>query len=123
MAAIHLGVLNAAFKPIFMVPALALVGALLGGALIIALVRRWHRGNQTLGPSASDQLADCRKLYEQGDISEEEYKRLRAVLSGELLRSINRPAPAPDALQPSEAVQPALDKKRGELDPPAETGI
>lgn len=83
-----------AFDPSLMVPALAMAGALLLGALIVACVRRWQRGENSLSPSASDQLAKFRTLYEQGAISEEEFKRLRTVLSGEIRREHELPRPS-----------------------------
>jgi hypothetical protein len=93
------GIVVAAFEVGYLVPMLGLVAALLLGALIIAVVRHWQRSSQSLGPDASDQLAHFRSLYEQGAISEEEYKRLRKVLGGELRRSLETPARQPDAIQ------------------------
>src|SRR6187401_1409309 len=87
-----------------LVPALLLAGALLIGALVAACVRRWQRSNRPLSPSASEQLAEFRSLYEKGQISEEEYRRLRGVLGGEIRRSSN--LPAHQAKTSNEAVQP-----------------
>jgi hypothetical protein len=96
----------AAFDPMMMVPPLALVGALLIGAVVVAFVRRWQQTNRPLGPSASDQLAEFRKLYEQGSISEEEFKRLRTVLGGELRREIDLPAHPAVPARPTEPAPP-----------------
>src|SRR5262245_17448941 len=91
----------AAFEMRYLLPTLFLVGALLLGALIIAVVRRWQRNNVSRGPDASDQLAQFRTLYEQGAISEEEYKRLRTILGGELRRALEIPGQKPTAIQPA----------------------
>lgn len=106
MAAIELSrmIVVAAFEPVYLVPTLALVVALLLGAVVVALFRRWQRSSSSLGPSASDQLARFRALYEQGELSEEEYRRLRGVLGSELRRSADLPAvpPVPGPAQPPE---------------------
>jgi hypothetical protein len=82
-----------------LIPGLILGGALLLGALVVAVVQRWRKLNRPLGPTASEQLAHFRSLYEQGAISEEEFHRLRAVLAGEIRRSLQMPEnqPAPEA--------------------------
>jgi len=79
----------------FLGPGLWFVGALLAGALVVALIRRWQRHQPN--PTASDQLAHFRALYEKGQLTEEEFKRLRAVLSDELRRSLNLPNAPPAA--------------------------
>ena len=70
--------------------------ALLLAALVIELVRRWARKRDET-PSASDQLAQYRALYRRGEISQEEFDRLRAVLGGEILPGAKAPAPKPPA--------------------------
>jgi len=124
MAPIESGVLIAAFEPVFMIPSLALIGALLVGALVIALFRRWQLGGESLDSQSSDQMSEYRELYEQGEISEEEYKRLRSILSGELRQGIGKSAPATSSTPPAEASQPGADsQQQPEPDPPAEAGI
>jgi hypothetical protein len=73
-----------------LVPGLYLAGAFLVGAVIIALIRRWWR-EEGKGVQSSDELARYRTLYEQGSINEEEFKRLRGVLGGELRQSVDLP--------------------------------
>jgi hypothetical protein len=108
----------AALDPSTLVPILTLVGALLLGALVIAIIRRWRPANAPLSPSASDQLAQFRRLYEQGAISEEEFKRLRAVLGEEIRRAIDLPArPTEPSKPPEQTSQPTPGHE-----PPAETG-
>src|SRR5438105_3052350 len=69
--------------PIFWVT-LSLVGALLLGALVLAGLDRWRRRAGPAPPTASDQLAHFRELYEQGEISQAEFERIRATLSRQL---------------------------------------
>ena len=106
----------AAFEPVFLVPTLALVTALLVGAVVVALFRRWQHKAGGLSPGPSDQLAQFRSLYEQGAISEEEYRRLRTVLGGELRRSADLP------VAPSPGDQPAPSDHPESPAPPHEHG-
>jgi hypothetical protein len=98
-------------------PLLCLAAALIVGAVVIVLVGRWRKASATLGPSASDELAQYRALYEQGAISEEEYRKLRALLGGEIRKNLDVPGKAP---------APASDKVQASpppADEPPPTGI
>jgi hypothetical protein len=108
-----------------LVPGLYLAGALLAGAVVLALIRRWRQNEETVSADPSDQLARFRTLYEQGAISEEEFKRLRAVLGAELRRSIDLPPPpAPPGPAASDAGKPGPgSEKNGEVAPPPADGI
>jgi hypothetical protein len=66
--------------------------ALLLAALVIEVVRRWSRRGPAT-PSASDQLGQYRALYRRGEISQQEFDRLRAVLGGEIVAHAKPPAP------------------------------
>jgi hypothetical protein len=70
------------WKPQILIAGLYFAGALLLGALVIALASRWRRraNDYSLPPDA--QLAHFRSLYEQGTISAEEFDRLRTALLG-----------------------------------------
>jgi hypothetical protein len=99
-----------------------LAGALLVGALVMELFRRYLRAERNDRLSDSEQLTQYRQLYEQGAISEEEFNRLRAVLGGELLRAARKPVTAitPDK-PPTPDAGPAAN---GEPPPsPPDTGI
>jgi Short C-terminal domain len=85
----------------FLYPGLYLVGALLLGAAVIAVVGRWRQRSAVESPSASDQLAQFRALYDKGEISREEFERLRAHLGGQLLPRRQPPAAAPAAAPPA----------------------
>jgi len=100
-----------AVNPKFLVPALSLMAALLAGAAVIALFRRWQRTDK-FSPDVGEELARYRALYEQGAISEEEYRSLRAVLSGDLRRSMKvgpkRPEVSTDVKLPPGSAQETL---------------
>ena len=96
-AAFPLGVTGAWLELLFYGTCLAV--ALLAAALVVELVRRWARkGEQP--PSASDQLANYRTLYKRGEISQEEFDRLRAVLGGEMIAGAKPAPPRPPAPKP-----------------------
>jgi hypothetical protein len=111
-----------ALDPALMIPALSMAGALLVGALIVAMVRRWHQKDSSLGPSASDQLAEFRTLYEQGQISAEEFKRLRNILSEEIRREHALP-PSPLQEIRAEAKVETDQDKAGDGPPSSGPGI
>ena len=92
-----------------------LAGALLAAAVVIEAVRRWRqRGEKTLTPS--DQLATYRALYNRGEISQEEFDRLRDALGGEIRRAAAPPAPPPaaPASVPQNGQSPPTDAIRPE---------
>jgi hypothetical protein len=97
---------------------------LLLAAVIMEVVRRYLRRVRNEGPSASDQLAEFRTLYEQGAISEEEFNSLRSVLGGEIRKTTRKhvTADAPRAAaprNPHDTPPPAPNRPT----PPPETGV
>jgi hypothetical protein len=105
---------------------LTLVGALLVGAVLVALTARWRRRTRSAELTASDQLAEFRSLYLEGAISKEEFDQLRAVLGGEMRRELDVPAPKPTAVTPqapspgAAPPTPAAEEKPQTPEPPAE---
>ena len=100
-----------AIDPTFLVPAMSLVGALLAGAVVIAVVRRRLRLDAAR-PDAGNELARYRALYEQGAISEKEYHSLRALLGGEIKRSVEG-ANAPKAPTGPDSIQKTTEPSPG----------
>jgi hypothetical protein len=104
---------------------LSLIAMLLVGALVIALVDRWRkRAQHAERQSAGDQLSHFRKLYERGELSREEFERVRALLSERLREDLQLPG-HPAAPAPPGAVQAAPEKppEANGPPPPPETGI
>jgi hypothetical protein len=106
---------------------LAMIGALLVGALVIAIVDRWRKraaSQDKLSPG--QQLSQFRTMYEKGELSREEYERIRALLGGRLREDLHLPpskpaAPAP-VPEPTTGIQ-ALDERLHPPPPgPAEPG-
>jgi hypothetical protein len=84
---------------------LVLVGALIIGAIVIALVDRWRKrsGAQHLTPG--EQLSHFRALYDRGELSREEFERIRNLLGEQLRKDFH----VPGAPQPQSAAPPAQD--------------
>jgi hypothetical protein len=76
--------------------------ALLVGAIVIWLVDRWRKKAAQSRHSA-EELTDYRGMYERGEITEEEYAKLRTRVSGRVKQPPVAPsttAPAPPAEGP-----------------------
>lgn len=98
-----------AFRPWWFV----LIGVIMLGAFVIFMVDRWRKRPAVERGSTGDQLSQFRLLYEQGQLSREEYDRIKATLMPRLRQEMNVPA------QPGEK-PPAPPE---EPPPPPETGI
>src|SRR5436309_1656986 len=59
----------------------------LAGALAIWLTERWRRTDAVQRLNPSQQLAHFRTLYQQGDLSSEEFERIRRLLQVRLTHS------------------------------------
>jgi hypothetical protein len=83
--------------------AAALTGAMLIGALVIFLTDRWRRRPTQERLSANDQMAHFRHLYEKGELSPEEYTRIRGLLTERLKKEMEiAPAPQPESKPPEQ---------------------
>jgi hypothetical protein len=69
----------------------ALIATLLLGALIFAWLDRWRKraDRDTLTPV--DQLTAFRQSYDRGEMSQEEYERIRANLAPKVRQQVNLP--------------------------------
>jgi hypothetical protein len=85
----------------FVLPGLYLAAALLVCAGVVYLARRWALSGRDDRVTPSDQLALYRSLYEKGDMTQEEFDKLRSHLGAQLRQSADAPpAPAPPAPAP-----------------------
>ncbi|HKI36252.1 MAG TPA: SHOCT domain-containing protein [Gemmataceae bacterium] len=107
--------------------ALPLIGILLVAALVIYLFDRWRKRSAVTEPDAcapNDQLSHFRSLYERGEMSREEFDRVKALLAGQLRKELNVPAPPapvsspPAEAAPSDAIIPAVPPDRQSPPPP-----
>jgi hypothetical protein len=75
-------VLAGNWKPQILVAGLWLAGTLLLGAVVIALASRWRRRASDYRVPPDAQMAHFRSLYDKGEISAEEFERLRNAVLG-----------------------------------------
>jgi hypothetical protein len=91
--------------------------ALLAGALVIWLVDRWRK-QTTVTTHSAEELTDFRGMLERGEITEEEYAKLRTRVSGRM-----KPAPpaaaAPAGPAPNPPASPSTDMPPQNPPPPA----
>src|SRR5262245_17145427 len=62
----------------------AIAGSLLLGGIILALVDRWRKRQMNLTRNLQDELASYKALYQRGELSAEEYQRVRGRLVDQL---------------------------------------
>lgn len=98
---------------------LALV--LLAAAGVFFVVDRWRRGGRTTGDSsreASLSLSAFREMYENGEITEAEYHRVRDQYANQLRQVPGRPntpshPQSPSAAGPNQSVPPSPPETAG----------
>jgi hypothetical protein len=69
-----------------------LSGTLFAGAMIIALVNRWRKRQENQTLTTHDNLAAFRVLYERGELSAEEFERIKKQLLGRLKQDLAAPS-------------------------------
>jgi Short C-terminal domain len=103
---------------------LYLGGALLLGAVVLALLNRWRRRSAEDRLTPAEQLAQFRSLYERGLLSQDEFERLRNLLGGQIRRELGM-TPAAGKAGPQTGVTPTPPSANGEPPPSGggDTGI
>jgi hypothetical protein len=91
--------------------AFAIVVIILLGAGIIEVTKRWRKRPYQSKISASEQLAQFRESYEKGQISPQEFERIKALLNERIRQEMEVPAPTPAS--PLEQKPPAGDTPSG----------
>jgi len=72
-----------------------IVAVILIGAGIIELVKRWRKRPVQVKMTASEQLAQFRESFEKGQISPEEFERIRALLNERIRQEMEVVAATP----------------------------
>ena len=80
-----------------------LAGALIVGGLVILVVDRWRRRSAMADPQAGLELSDFRAMFESGQISKDEYEKLRLKVADR----VKKPEVAPAAPEAPATGQPA----------------
>jgi putative oligomerization/nucleic acid binding protein len=81
-----------------------LSATLFAGAIIIALVGRWRRKQENETFTTHDNLAAFRILYERGELSADEFERIKKQLLGRLKQESEAPAKPAAPQAPSTAI-------------------
>jgi hypothetical protein len=101
--------------------------ALLAGALLVYMADRWRKKSAAQGVDTSQELTGFRKMFERGEITEEEYTKLRDRVA----KRVKAPPPAPAAmlipmstqtLPGSEPVGPSSSPGPDQPTPPPDSG-
>lgn len=79
--------------------------ALFAGAFLVWIVDRWRKRSVVTAPDSTTELTHFREMYEQGEITEEEYAKLRTRVADRVKPVAAKP-PA-DASEPPNSVPPA----------------
>ena len=90
----------------FIVGTVSLVTVLLVGAAVLWSLDRWRKNQDRAAGESTGSLSDFRDLFERGEISEKEYKRIRERVANQIRREVGLPAPPP---APEKFVDPAPD--------------
>src|SRR5215472_3931855 len=85
----------------------AMVGSLLVGAAIVALADRWRKKRLLRESEPLDQLARYTALHEKGDLSTEEYERVRQLFKIRTVQKLTAQEPKSPQSEPS--APPAAD--------------
>jgi hypothetical protein len=80
----------------------ALIATLLLGALLFAWLDRWRKRPDRDVLTPTDQLTAFRQSYERGELSQQEYERIRAKLAPKMRAQMNLP-PTPARPEPPAA--------------------
>jgi hypothetical protein len=95
-----------------------IAAVLLLAAVVIAWVKRWSQRPTQVQWSAQDQLSHFRTLYERGELSSEEFDRVRALLAERVKRELVAPAKPMAEPRPPEPPPPGNVTKPTDAEPP-----
>jgi len=95
----------------------ALIATLLVGAFVLSWVERWRKRQLTGAPANElEQISNYRQMFERGELSKEEYDRIKAK---EALRMRDKIAGKPAAPSPSAPAAKPVQPSAQEPTPPA----
>jgi hypothetical protein len=84
-----------------------LTGTLLAAAAILWFVERWRKRSLGASPrDAFEEMTSYRQLYERGEITEEEYNKLRDRVAGAVKSPAAKPPPGPAPQPPPAPPEP-----------------
>ncbi len=96
--------------PDFILWSVVLAGVLLLAAMVVFFIDRWRK--RPTGATARDDVAgysNFKQLYENGEITEAEYDRIRAKMAAKMKASLGVSPPAPPAVPPEPPPPPPAE--------------
>jgi hypothetical protein len=96
-------------NPEFLVWVGILVGTLLAAALVLHFIDRWRRRQETSGDPLRESTIDLttyREMYENGEITQSEYERIRDKLAAKMKREVGLADAGPAPAAPPESTPP-----------------
>jgi hypothetical protein len=118
---------EAAWKIFWTIVVLIVVVIIVGG--LIMFLTRWIKRSNAAAKTFGDDRTSFKVLYERGELTEEEYQKIRARLGQKLREDLKLPAPpstdakSPEAsnrlstAEPGPTIGPAEEGKPGDSDP------
>jgi len=102
-----------------------LIGLLVLAAVVLHFVDRWRRQQTEVAenrPTSPLDLTSFREMYENGEITQSEYERIRDKLAARMKKEVGAagpPTPAPAPAPPQSAGPPQPPPPDGAAPPPA----
>jgi len=85
---------------------LPLIAILLVGALAIYIADRWRKQSRVISTDSEEQLTDFRALFENGELTQEEYDRIRQRLGQRIMHKHPENIPSPPPSDPTQQSPP-----------------
>ena len=87
-----------------MIPLIALLGCVLILAVVLTKMRSWYSNQKAGANLTSEMMSDFRTMKEEGELSPEEYQKIKAKLAAELHGQVAPPKkpPPPPAKPPDD---------------------
>lgn len=102
---------------------IGLAAALLAGAVVIWMVDRWRKRDTDATASSAGELSDFREMYDRGEITAEEYARLRNQVAQRVKLSVPSSPPGGGATaDPSSSGSSLPPPAPPQMPPPPPTG-
>lgn len=107
-------------RPELIYASLAIAGVLLAGGVVIWVVDRWRkRGMAPAADTTISELTDFRGMLDRGEITEEEYNRLRQKVAARIKPAAAAAAPPPAGPAPPPVPGPLPQEYFDDPPPPS----
>ena len=91
-----------------------LISVLLGGAVVFFFIDRWRKRQLSPGRETTDTLSSFRTMFERGELTEAEYRKVRDRVAARMREEVALPGGGPAAPPPGPAAGPPPAGPTGE---------